>query len=289
MEIEGIMESVENAKTTETAEAAETAGIERIDLLGIPVDIVTESNLEPFVHKSLRDKDSVKNIVLLSVWDLLRARRPGDYHDMVTGAALVIPISKCLVTGARFLTGKTPVRYMPFDFVVSLLTFIETHEETVYLLGGKQPTLQKTEKNIRETFPRLRVIGRFPGFFRKQSEDTLLLSIRKSAPSLLLIGQGVRGRERWLARNTERLSKGMRLWVSDMFEVFAEKQHRPSHFAFDHGLEWIGFCFQKPHLVFRVFPFIAYNLLLLVHKIKNWRRATEKIPVPAETGALAKR
>ena len=261
----------------------EVVKTERIDLLGVPVDIIAGDELEAFVRVLLQNEDSGKNIVLLSVWDLLRARRPGEYRNFVTGAALVIPISKCLVGGARFLTGKTPIRYMPFDFVVSLLTFLETREETVYLLGGKVPILRKTEKNIRETFPRLRIVGRRPGLFRKQSEDTLLLSIRKSAPSLLLIGSGVRGRERWLARNTARLSNGMRLWVSDLFEVFSEKRGRPSRFAFDHGLEWTGFCLRRPFLIFRVFPFIYYNLLLLAYKIKNRKQVAAKPQIPAET------
>ncbi|MDR1468645.1 MAG: WecB/TagA/CpsF family glycosyltransferase [Spirochaetaceae bacterium] len=260
----------------EIVKTGDLVEIERIDLLGVPIDIIAEDRFEQFVHESLKNKEFGKNIVLLSVWDLLRARRPGDYRNMVTDAALVIPISKSLLGGARFLTGKTPVRYMPFDFVVSILSFLEACEETVYLLGGKPPILRKTEKNIRETFPRLRIIGRCPGVFRKQSEETLILSIRKSAPSLLLIGQGIRGRERWLARNTASLPKGMRLWVSDMFEVFAEKRKRPSRFAFDHGLEWVGFCLKKPFFIFRVFPFIYYHFLLLVYRIKNRKQIAAK-------------
>jgi N-acetylglucosaminyldiphosphoundecaprenol N-acetyl-beta-D-mannosaminyltransferase len=247
--------------------------IERIDVLGVPIDIIAGNELEQFVHDSLREGGAGKNIVLLSVWDLLRARRPGDYRTFVTGAALVIPISKSLVNGAKFLTGKSPVRYMPFDFVVNLLTLLEAREETVYLLGGKAPILRKSEHNVHETFPRLRIIGRFPGSFRKQDEDTLLLAIRKSTPSLLLVGCGVRGGERWLARNTGRLPNGLRLWVSDLFEIFAERRNRPSRFSFDHGLEWIGFCLQRPLLLFRIFPFIYYQFLLVVHKIKNRKRA----------------
>jgi N-acetylglucosaminyldiphosphoundecaprenol N-acetyl-beta-D-mannosaminyltransferase len=243
--------------------------IERIDLLGVPVDMITGDKLEQFVYEPQQQADTGKNIVLLSVWDLLRARRQGDYRDFVTGAALVIPISKCLVNGARFLTGKTPIRYMPFDFVISLLTFLESREGTIYLLGAKPAVLRKSEQNVRETFPRLRIIGRYPGTFRKQEEDTLLLAIRKSAPSLLLVGCGVRGRERWLSRNNNRLPKGFRLWVSDMFEIFAEKRKRPSRFAFEHGLEWSGFCLQKPFYIFRVFPFIYYNILLMIYKLKK--------------------
>jgi N-acetylglucosaminyldiphosphoundecaprenol N-acetyl-beta-D-mannosaminyltransferase len=278
MGIAGITESIGDAELVENEENVkeEYVKIERLELLGVPIDIIAWDQLEQFVHESLQNEDRGRNIVLLSVWDLLRARWPGDYRNMVTGAALVIPISKCLVSGARFLTGKTLVRYMPFDFVINLLTFLEAREETIYLLGGKPPILRKTEKNIRETFPRLRIIGRCPGMFRKQGEDTLLLSIRKSTPSLLLIGSGVGGRERWLARNTARLSKGMRLWVSDMFEVFAEKRKRPSRFAFDHGMEWVGFCLKNPFRIFRVFLFIYYNILLLVYRIKTAHRRRQK-------------
>jgi N-acetylglucosaminyldiphosphoundecaprenol N-acetyl-beta-D-mannosaminyltransferase len=247
--------------------------IERIDLLGVPVDIITDDKIEQFVLDLLQQEGSGKNIVLLSVWDLLRARRQGDYRDFVTGAALVIPISKCLVGGAKFLTGKTPVRYMPFDFVVNLLSILEIREETVYLLGGKPAILRKAEQNVRQTFPHIRVIGRFPAAFRKQDEDTLLLSIRKSAPALLLLGGKVRGRERWLSRNNDRLPKGLRLWVSDLFDIFAEKRKRPSRFAFDHGMEWVGYSLQKPFYIFRVFPFIGYKILLLVSKIKNRKQA----------------
>jgi N-acetylglucosaminyldiphosphoundecaprenol N-acetyl-beta-D-mannosaminyltransferase len=260
--------------------------IERIDLLGVPVDIIAGDNMEQFVFDLLQREGSGKNIVLLTVWDLLHARRSGDYRDFVTGAALIVPISKCLISGARFLTGKTPIRYMPFDFVISLLTFLESREETVYLLGGKPAILRKAEQNVRQTFPHIRIIGRFPATFRKQDEDTLLLAIRKSAPALLLVGRGVRGRERWISRNNDRLPKGLRLWISDLFEIFAEKRKRPSRFVFDHGLEWVGFCLQKPFYIFRVFSFIHYKLLLLACKIKSRKSADKSNDCPSKTSVL---
>jgi N-acetylglucosaminyldiphosphoundecaprenol N-acetyl-beta-D-mannosaminyltransferase len=208
-----------------------------------------------------------RNIVLLSLWDLLRARRSGEFRSYVLGAALVIPISKSLIGGARFLTGKTPVRYMPFDFVIRLLDILETRELSVYLLGSKKSTLQKTEKNIRHTFPRLRIVGRYTGHFDRQTEGTLLEAIRKAAPSLLLVGKGVRGREKWLARRDAHLSQGLRLWCSDIFDVFAERRKRPQPGVFKGGWEWIGFCFRNPLRIFRVFPYIYYKFLLLFYRV----------------------
>jgi len=239
---------------------------ERVDFLKVPVDIVSPENLSEVVYDLLTEKKEL-NIVLLSLWDLLRARRNGDYRYYVTRASLVIPISKSLISGIKFITGKKAHRYMPFDFIVSMLTILENREFSCYLLGGRTKVLLKTEKNIKQTFPRLRIVGRFTGNFRRQDEATIIKAIKKASPSLLLVGKGVRGKERWIAKNNINLGPGMRLWCSDIFDVFAEKKKHPSRSSFDKGLEWVSYCFQNPFKFFRIFPYIGYKFLLLFYKL----------------------
>jgi len=239
---------------------------QRVELLKVPIDIVAPENLSDVVYDLLKEKKEL-NIVLLSLWDLLRARGNNDYRYYVTRAALVIPISKSLISGIKFLTGKKAHRYMPFDFIISMLTTLENREFSCYLLGGKTKVLLKTEKNLRQTFPRLRIVGRFTGNFKRQDEATIIKAIKKSSPSLLLVGKGVRGEERWIAKNNVALGHGMRLWCSDIYDVFAEKKKHPSRSSFNKGLEWIGYCFQNPFKFFRVFPYIGYKFLLLFYKL----------------------
>jgi N-acetylglucosaminyldiphosphoundecaprenol N-acetyl-beta-D-mannosaminyltransferase len=218
------------------------------------------------VYDLLKEKKE-HNIVLLSLWDLLRARRSGEYRSYVTRASLVIPISKSITGGIKFLTGTKAIRYMPFDFIISMLTILENREFTCYLLGSRRKILLKTEQNVRQTFPRLRIVGRFPGYFKRYEESTIIKAIRKSSPSLLLAGKGIRGKERWIARNNIALGEGMRLWCSDIFDVFAERKKHPSRGAFNAGLEWIGYCFHNPFKYFRIFPYIGYKFLLLFNKL----------------------
>ena len=253
-------------KKPEVKKEEEAIKIERIKLLNVPIDIIALEQLEPLVYEFLESKEP-KNIILLSLWDLLRARRNSEYRGYVQRAALIIPISKSIISGARFLTGKKPERYMPFDFVINLLNILESRNYSAYLLGGKRRILLKTEKNISQTFPRLRIVGRYVGAFKKHEEADIVEAIRKASPSLLLTGKGVRGGELWIARNSQKISNGLRLWCSDLFDVFAEKRQRPSHSAFDHGMEWVGYCFQRPYKFFRVFLYIYYNILLLVYRI----------------------
>jgi N-acetylglucosaminyldiphosphoundecaprenol N-acetyl-beta-D-mannosaminyltransferase len=246
--------------------AASALPRERINFLKVPVDIVPHQQLGSVIYELL-SKGGGQNLVLLSLADLLRARRSGEYRNFVQNAALVIPISKSLAGGIRFLTGKRAVRYMPFDFVVSLLNILEERQFSVFLLGGKLQVLRKTENNIRQTFPHLNIVGRFPAAFKRQEEPVVVEAIRKAASSLLLVGKGVRGGERWVARYSARLNPGLRLWCSDLYDVFAERRRRPSRKTFDRGLEFAGYCFQKPVKFFRIFSYFYYKLLLLVYKI----------------------
>ena len=250
-------------------------GTQRILLLKVPLDIVTPEDLPEVIYQLLAAQGSTdgvtpdrkRDIVLLSLWDLLRARRNNEYRNYVLNAALVIPISKSLVSGARFLTGKKLARYMPFNFVISLLTLLERQERTLYLLGGENRVLRRAEKNIRSTFPRLGIVGRYGGTIRKHEEPAVMEAVRKTSPSLLLVGKGVRGEELWIARNSSRLNSGFRLWCSDLFDVFAEKRRRPSDAVFERGLESIGFCFRNPLLFFRIIPYFRYKLLLLFYRL----------------------
>jgi N-acetylglucosaminyldiphosphoundecaprenol N-acetyl-beta-D-mannosaminyltransferase len=239
---------------------------ERISLLNIPLDIVGAEEMNRIINEFLLE-GGARNIVLLSLWDLLRARRNVEYRTYLMEAALVIPISKSLVAGGLFLTGKKLVRYMPFDFIISLLSIVDRRELSVYLIGGRQKALEKAESNVRQTFPHLHIIGRHSGHFKKHIEGALLEAIRKASPSLLLAGTGVHGEELWIHRNVGRIGNGLRLWCSDIVDVFANKRRHPSRYSFDHGLEWIGFCFRNPLRIFRLFLYLYYCLLLILYRL----------------------
>ena len=239
---------------------------QRVELLKVPIDITAPEQLSSVIYDLLNEKKE-HNIILLSLWDLLKARRNSEYRSYVKNASLVIPISKSLISGIKFLTGKKAYRYMPLDFIQRMLYILDKREYSCYLLGGRRKILIKTEQNIRQTYPKLHVVGRFPGYFKRHEESIVIKAIKKSSPSLLLVGKGIRGNERWIARNNKTLGEGMRLWCSDIFDIFAEKKRPPSRTIFKYGLEWIGYCFQNPFKLFRIFPYIRYKFLLLFYKL----------------------
>ncbi len=243
------------------------ARLNRISVLGVPVDILPAEGIEDLVARFEDGKNH--QIVLLSLWDLMRARRSGEFRTMIAGASLVLPISLSIVKGARFLRRAEPVRYMPFDFVVKLLAALEQRGKSAYLFGSTRTSIQKAEGNIKTTFPGLRVVGRYAGRYPKPVEGAIIEAIKKATPSLLLVGAGVPGREKWIPRNLASFNSGIFLWCSDLFEVFAERRSKPSKALFRKGLEWMPFILRRPWKVYRMFIFMWYNILLLFARLRG--------------------
>lgn len=241
----------------------------RITVLRIPIDIVPEDKIDEAV-KSLFADNQNHQIILASLWDLMKARRVAEYRAMFNNAGLVIPISLAIVKGAKFLKRDVPVRYMPFDFIIKLMGSLERCGKTVYLLGSNKKNLQAAERNIRVTFPGLRVVGRFAGFYHKTKETDIIQAVQKATPSLLMVGRGVPGKERWIPRNQKNFGSGLYLWCDDVFDIFAEKRHRVSRGVFKKGLEWIPYTFSRPWKLGRIFVFFWYKILLLTYRINKW-------------------
>ncbi|MDA3938612.1 MAG: WecB/TagA/CpsF family glycosyltransferase [Spirochaetia bacterium] len=243
-------------------------GRKRIFLLNVPVDIVSEDHLEDVISDLLLDKGK-HQIVFLTLRGLLKARGNSEYADTVRKAGLVIPISKRILKGAKFLGRTEPVRYMPFDFVIKLLGILEKHHHSLYLAGSKPSELQVTTNNLRDSFPGLGIVGRYAGYFEKKVEENMILAIKKASPSLILVGNGIPGRSNWFLKNMNNLNPGLFLWCGNCFDIFSGKKKKISKKSWESGsfAFWEGI--RNPWKVFMVFPYIYYLLLLLIYKIRK--------------------
>lgn len=240
--------------------------IQRITILNVPVDILPEEKIEEVIKQLYADGKN-HQIILLSTFDLLRARRSGEFRTMVQAASLVIPISKSIIKAAAFLKRPLPVRYEPFDFIIKVLSILEHYGKSLYVFGGTRHLVNRAVENLRKTFPYLKIVGKHEGHFPKQYHVNIIQAIRKATPTLLLTGKGIPWGERWIYRTMNHFVSGMYLWGSDVLEVFAKKRDRPSRAMFDKGKEWKYYVVRKPWKLLRIFPFFWFKMLVLLYRM----------------------
>jgi len=108
---------------------------ERLDFLGVPIDILKEEDIETEIL-SLLEKNEPVQIIFLSTWDILRARRQGEFRDMVLSSSLCLPISKSIIKSSAFLKKPIPTRHYPFETIISILNVINTYSKSLYMFSG---------------------------------------------------------------------------------------------------------------------------------------------------------
>lgn len=243
--------------------------IQRITVLGVPVDILQPQNLESEIMELLV-MSGTKQIVFLSIWDLLKARGNNEFAQCVKNADLILPTSKSIIRGAKFLKKAIPVRYNPFTTVIDVLTILENHLKTVYLLGGRKRTLTQAEQKLHLTYKDLQIVGRYVGYYPKDVEDDIIEAIKKASPSLVLLSEGIREKDNWAYARRDRFSTSIFLYYHDALGIFSERIQRVSEKKFNKGKEFWADVKRNPLKLFLVFPYLWYIMSLV------WERMLKK-------------
>ncbi|MCI1207948.1 MAG: WecB/TagA/CpsF family glycosyltransferase [Treponema sp.] len=239
---------------------------QRISLVGVPVDICSPQDLESEILELLA-KPGTKQIVFLSIWNLLRARRKNAYAECIRKADLIIPVSRSILSGAKFLHLSAVTRMNPFHTVINILSVLDAHFKSLYILGGHKKSLSIAERNVRSTFPGLQLVGRYRGYFSQQMESNIVQAIYKASPSLVLLSDGVKEKDCWPYNRRNRFSSSIFLYYKDAIGIFSDTKKRIKDSVFEHGNEiWLEIV-HNPLKIFLIFPYIWYILLLIWYKI----------------------
>ena len=226
----------------------------RISIVGVPVDICPPQNLETEVLELLA-KPGTKQIIFLSIWDLLKARHRGDFAECLKSADLIIPVSKSILKAAKFLKLPVPDRYNPFEAVIQILSILDDHFKSLYLLGSTEKTLQKAEKNLKDTFKNMRILGKHAGYFSKIIEDNIIIALFKAQPSLVLLSDGIKEKNLFTFGEI------------GAFQDFSERVKRVSEKTFNKGHEFFVEILHNPFKIFLVLRILWFWLVVLWYKV----------------------
>jgi len=244
----------------------ENSELKKINLLGVPVsNCDTEGALRAL--KIFLVDGRQHQVVFLNRKELFKARHDAEYRRCLQQASLVLPVAGQLVKSAKLLKLDRIYRFYPFEFIIRLLSLIERLNLSVYLLGARKGELERAEKNLRDSFPGLSVVGRFSGYYSKGMEKDIILTIKKTSPAFLLVGGGIPGRDLWILRNKKELNNGVFLWADDCFDIFSGKLNHPPKWLIKSGIESLFELYKRPWRLLLIFPYLYYWVLSIEYKI----------------------
>jgi N-acetylglucosaminyldiphosphoundecaprenol N-acetyl-beta-D-mannosaminyltransferase len=238
----------------------------RVSFLNVPVDIVEPDTVLELAENYIQNGQR-KYIAFLTIDKLLQARVDNEYNRYLREAALILPVSLGIVKGLRFHKKGVAARYNPYEMIIRLCMLAEKLNKNVYLLGSHYDDLLEAEKNLKVSFPKIKIIGRCAGYFNQQKESDIIIAVKKSSPSLIFLGKGLPGKEKWISRNAKNMNPGLFVWIENYLEIFSGKEKNASKQLFRMGMESLAGMVYKPWRSFRLFPYLYFKFLVLVFKI----------------------
>lgn len=169
------------------------------------------------------------------------------------------------------------------DFIIDICWYAEKYGFSVYLLGsGDETTIMKTADNLKEKFPKLKIVGYHPGpkiesypnkklKYRSDDNDRVINDIVQTSPDIVFVGFGHSKQEKWIHENAEKLP-GVKLFmgVGGSFDMISGKIPRAPVAMQRLGLEWLWRLMREPSRIGRVWTaLVTYPLLFISERGKK--------------------
>ena len=225
--------------------------IKRIEILGVPVDMVNMPQAME-IFQRLMESEGCSLIVTPNSEIIVNAEKDPELKKIITSADLVIPDGIGLVYASRILGYPLGERVTGIDFLNWILDWLEQKGKAIYFLGskpgdnGRPGVAELAAMRISEAFPDLHVAGTHHGYFTEADEEALIEEINESGADFLCVALGAPKQEKFIAGHREILRVKAAIGVGGSLDVWAGTVRRAPEFYQKHGLEWLYRFVKQP-------------------------------------------
>ena len=237
-------------------------------VIGMPIDTLTWPVVLARVAEWSAKRES-RYVCISNVHSVVTGRQDPSFArvikeaDMVTadGAPVAWLMRKTGAVGQQRINGPDLMWYYCAEAA--------HRDESIYLYGGEEKTLEILQRRLLEHFPTLKIAGAYSPPFRKltDEEDAAVIErINASGAGSVWVSLGCPKQERWMADHRGRINATM-LGVGAAFEYHAGTLKRAPVWMQRCGLEWFNRLCDEPRRLWK--RYLVTNSQFLYHYIRE--------------------
>lgn len=227
--------------------------MEKITILGVPIDCVTMSEATQQASESL-EKGQKFFIVTPNSEIVIQANQDEKLLDIIKRSDMTVPDGIGLVIASKIIGKPLTERVTGIDLMENLLQYAHQKRLSVYLLGGKRGIAEEAARKIKEKYPGLIVAGHHHGYFKglhighagHQEELDVLARINEVKPDILFVALGAPKQEYFIDCYMKEIDAKLFMGVGGSFDVYSGQVERAPVFYQKLGLEWLYRGFKEP-------------------------------------------
>jgi len=248
--------------------------------MSLPLHSLSMAETVELVKTSLTKKQKIQHMCV-SVSKLVKAQDDKVLRDSIIGSDLINIDGMGIVWGARLLGHKVPERVAGIDLMHNILAMCAKEGFKPYIWGAKEDVLQAALKNLKTSYPALKIAGARNGYFKPEDEQKIINDINTSNADCLFVAISSPTKERLSAEYRNTLNPSFIMGVGGSIDVAAGLVRRAPVWMQKAGMEWLYRVLQEPRRLFARY-FLTngrFALLLgrelfarLFSRLFGWRR-----------------
>ncbi len=212
------------------------------------------------------EQEGKKTFFYINAHCLNIALNNNEYKDILKQASLVYSGGIGPVLASRFLGQPLEARTPTPDFIEDVFAYGQTKNWSVYIIGAKDQSLQKTVGILKAKFPKLDICGFHNGYFGEQENQRIIQEINFLHPTMVIVGMGTPKQEKWIKDNMYLIDTKVFWAVGAMIDVISGELPRAPLFMQKLNLEWLHRLCQEPKRLWK--RYLIGNLLFIGYVIK---------------------
>jgi N-acetylglucosaminyldiphosphoundecaprenol N-acetyl-beta-D-mannosaminyltransferase len=249
------------------------SGLRRVEVLGVPVDVVTMPGALAFIEAWIGRGARGLTILAVNPEKVLALARDERLLGLFRHAGLLIPDGIGVVLAMRLLHGVRASRVAGADLMPELCRLAAARGWGVFVYGAEEAVNRGACETLRRRFPTLDIRGRSHGYVPDSQMEALVDAINASRPDILFVALGSPRQERWLEAYLPRLDVAVCQGIGGTLDTIVGRVVRAPRVFRESGLEWLYRLLREPTRIRRqaALPRFAWRVLRTALG-KTWAR-----------------
>lgn len=231
----------------------------RVDLMGLPVDQLTERDtIETVIDAVRAGRGGCLFTPNLHHMQAYATGADGDVYERsskLPGARLVVADGMPLIWASRLRGTPLPERVAGSNLIWSLTAHAADAGASIFLLGGNPGAAEQCAERMCSEYPDVRIAGLMspPHGFEKDDAaiNEIIETLRAAAPDIVYIALGFPKQEELALQLTAQMPTTWFVGVGISFSFVSGEVQRAPHWMQAIGLEWVHRLVQEPRRLFR--------------------------------------
>jgi len=240
--------------------------MKRIEMLGLPVDVLDQLGLIKAVASLIDDREK-HTVTYLNVHVANLAGKDPQLRAFLKSADICYCDGEGIRIGAKLLGEELPERMTGADWIWSLAARAEG-EWKIAWIGGEPGVTHEAAEVLKQKHPKLEIFCEH-GFYRNDRFGEVVEKLNAEKPDIVLVGMGSPLQEQWVQKWREQLDAPVVWCLGATADFVSGKVSRGPRFLYERQ-EWLARLWVDPKRLWS--RYLVGNTRFLAQIVREKRR-----------------